>query len=77
MRKQPVASYNPWNWKAEVGERVYRYCGSGVTIAFMFDLRESRGRNKAAAGELTPHSVKKNGQLRLAINIDDIWYWCD
>lgn len=75
IRKQPVASYNPWDWEREAGDRVYAYDPSHQA-AYMIDLVESRGRNKRDAGELTPRIVKKNGKVRLAYRAGDgIWYW--
>lgn len=68
MRKQIVGRFNPWNFDAEVGDRVIDF-GDNV-----YDLRESRGRNKAALGELTPVLVKTN---KKAVNIDGVWYWKD
>jgi len=47
VKPQPLRSVNDWSFDAEVGERVmYR--------DWPHYLQASRGRNKAAAGELTP-----------------------
>ena len=76
MRKQPISVRNDWNHNLEVGDRVYTWVKYPET-AMMDDLIESYGRNKAAAGELTPVRVVKNGQCRLATIKDGIWYWSD
>lgn len=77
IRKQPVCAYNPWNWNLEPGDRVYRVMPE-LEGAYMIDLRESTGRNKRDAGELTPHTVTKNGAPRLAVLGDNLqWYWQD
>lgn len=76
MRKQPIGMRNDWNHNLEVGDRVYTWVKPNET-AMMDDLVESRGRNKAAIGELTPIRVVKNGQCRIAIIKNNIWYWID
>jgi len=77
MRKQPVAGYNPWNFDLEEGDRVYQAMPE-LGGAWIYDLRESTGRNKSAVGELTPHLVKKNGRARVGVLGDDgVWYWRD
>lgn len=75
LRKQPVARMDPWNFSLEPGDRVFEW--RGADQAFMYDLRESHGRNKRAAGELTPYRVTKDGIARRARRIDGIWYWVD
>lgn len=75
LKKQPVTSYNPWDWKREAGERVYHPQPS-LEGAYIYDLVESRGRNKRDTGELTPRLVRKNGKPRIAIQDDQgTWYW--
>jgi len=74
MRKQPRCARNDWNHNLEVGDRVYVWMEFQKT-AVMYDLTESRGRNKAAIGELTPVRVTKNGQARVATIQDGVWYW--
>lgn len=75
MRKQPVASFSPWDFDREAGERVYRRIGDSAE-AEMLDLCESSGRQKAAAGELSYRVVKKLGRARRAVIGDDgVWYW--
>lgn len=76
MRKQPMGVRNDWYPDYEPGDRVYRWLEYEKS-ALMYDLVESRGRNKAAAGELTPILVKKDKGPRLAIVKDGIWYWAD
>ena len=74
LTKQPVGPRNDWDFRLEVGERVYERRGDS---AVMYDLRET-GRNKRDCGELTPHIVKKHGVPRLAVMGDDgVWYWED
>lgn len=76
LYKQPTKSLNSWDWDAKPRERVFRPMPLGG--AYIYDLRESNGRNKAAMGELTPILVKKNGVPRIAIKADDgLWYWID
>jgi len=58
------------------GDRVWRQ--DYTTGEFhMMDLCESRGRDKAAAGELTPVTVRKNGRARVAIEHCGQWFWVD
>ena len=79
LRKQPVGARNDWDFTAEPGDRVYQRARGGADYVYMYDLRESRGRDKAAMGELTPHLVKgRNGLGRHAVLCDDgHWYWND
>lgn len=75
LRKQPTGPLNPWDFGAEPSDRVYEP-RPDKDCAFIYDLRESRGRNKAAAGELTPQLVVKDGKPRQAVLDDDgLWYW--
>lgn len=77
LRKQPRCRRNDWNMDLEPDDRVFdsRPVSEG---AWMYDLRESKGRNKRDSGELTPVLVKKNGKPRLAALCDDgNWYWVD
>lgn len=77
MRKQPVGPLNAWNFSLEAGDRCWQRDHSEDTVV-MVDLRESTGRNKSAAGDLTTHTVKKNGKPRRAVLADDgIWYWLE
>ena len=77
IRKQPVGPLNPRNFSLEAGDRVWQRDYSEGTVV-MHDLRESTGRDKAAAGDLTPHVVKKNGKPRRAFRANDgKWYWED
>ena len=76
MRKQPSAGYNPWNFDLEAGDRVYDPQPE-LECCYIYDLVESRGRNKSAAGELTPVLVKKNGYPRRGVLGDGVWYWDD
>jgi len=75
LRKTPKGPYNPWNWDYEAGDRVYEPVPLEPGLYYMYDLRESRGRNKRDAGELTPVAVKKNGKQRKASYSEDGWYW--
>jgi elongation factor P hydroxylase len=63
-----------WNDNLEVGDRVYVWVEYKKT-ATMYDLVESRGWGKAAAGELTPVCVKKDGKARIAVLDNGVWYW--
>lgn len=76
MRKQSICPRNDWNHSLEVGDRVWTWVKLGET-AMMDDLVQSNGKNKAAAGELTPRRVSKNGRARIAVVKDGIWYWED
>jgi hypothetical protein len=77
LRKQPIALFNPWNFAAEPGDRMYLPVPESEG-AHIYDVYESRGRNKRAAGELSRRIVKRNGIPRLAF-LDDtgVWRWCD
>lgn len=77
MRKQPVAQLNQWDWDREPGDRVFRPMNKSEYAA-IYDLVESNGRHKSAAGELTPRLVKKRGKPRRAA-MDDVgvWHWID
>jgi hypothetical protein len=76
MRKQPIGHANPRNFRLMPGDRVWRQ--DHTTGEYhMLDLRESRGRDKAAAGELTPVVVKKNGRPRVACVWCGLWFWLD
>ena len=79
MRKQPVGGYDPRGWDLEEGGRVFQARTEFLEteVYYMYDLKESTGRNKSACGELTPHLVKKNGEPRIGIRIDTVWYWKD
>jgi hypothetical protein len=50
-----VTGWNPWNFNAEPGDIMVKPDGTA------YQLEVSRGRNKAAAGELTPRELKKPG----------------
>ena len=68
MRRQPTRTVSDWVQDAEVGECI-------IYRGWPHRLAESRGRNKRAAGELTP--VKIRGPRR-AIGIRQVnatWYW--
>lgn len=72
--KQPIASYNAWDFNREAGDRVYVWVKFQET-ATMIDLVESKGWGKRTSGELTPKPVTKNGELRIAVVREGIWYW--
>ena len=76
MRKQPVGARNDWNFGLEDGDRVYTWIKVDKT-AMMDDLFLSTGKNKRAAGELTPRRVTKDGRARIAVVKDGVWYWDD
>jgi hypothetical protein len=77
IRKQPVGPLNAWNYSLLPGDRCWQRDHSEDYV-LMVDLRESTGRDKAAAGDLTPHTVKRNGKPRRAVLADDgIWYWLE
>lgn len=78
MRKQPVGPLNFRDFTLEAGDRVYSQWNAvnGKAMFVMYDLRESRGRFKSAAGELTPVLVRKNGKPRFAYKKDGgRWVW--
>lgn len=52
-RSSKVWGYSSWNWDAECGDLMVRHASGEL-----FRLEESSGRNKAAAGELTPRLIK-------------------
>ena len=75
LRKQPVRAFSSWDFGAEPGDRVYKMLPS-TGLAHIADIRESRGRDKAAAGELVPVWVKKKGKRRVARRGSfGVWYW--
>lgn len=74
MKKQPTAVYDPRNFDHEAGDRVYIWVKFQET-ATMVDLVESRGWGKKNSGVLTPKPVAQNGQLRIAVIREGIWYW--
>lgn len=67
--KGKVLGYNSWNWGAEPGDVMVNYKGQ------LFRLVESRGRNKADAGELTPVLVKPPSPDLCAKIIDGEVWW--
>ena len=75
MRKQPVGARNDWNFDLEDGDRVYTWITSDSAV--MDDLFLSTGKDKRAAGELTPRRVSKDGRARIAVVKDGVWYWND
>jgi len=78
LSKQPVGGRNDWDYTVEPGDRVFECAWDGSDYAYMYDLRESNGSNKASRGVLTPFIVKKNGNPRQAVLCDDnLWYWMD
>ncbi len=78
LRKQPIGERNDWDFSLEAGDRVFERNGDSE-FAVMYDLRESTGWHKRTSlGELTPHTVKKNGVPRLAVMAaNGVWYWAD
>ncbi len=76
MRKQPVGVRNDWNFALEDGDRVYTWIKFDKT-AVMYDLVLSNGKNKRAAGELTPRRVSRDGRARIVSVKDGVWYWDD
>ena len=79
LRKQPIAERDDRDFSREPGDRVYAWAfGEKDGYAVMFDLKESRGRNKRDAGELVPVAVKNGRYLRQAWRDDEgIWHWFD
>jgi len=47
-----VWGFSSWNWEADHGDYMVRHLDGTL-----WRLEESRGRNKAAAGELTPRKI--------------------
>lgn len=67
-----VLPYDPWNMNAEVGDIMVDAMGQA------FYLRKSRGRDKAAAGELTPVQFKRRGYIagiHVEANEPHSFYW--
>lgn len=67
MKKQVIGIYNPWNFDLEHGDRVIDSQGN------VFDLYESKGSCKVAAGELSYRLV--SSKRKKAVKINNIWYW--
>ncbi len=67
-----VLPFNPWNFDAEVGDIMVNHWREA------YYLRQSRGRNKADAGELTPVQIKREGYHAVVFKeADGHWsmYW--
>jgi hypothetical protein len=69
MRKQVDGPLDPWDHLAEPGDRVVDGRGR------VYDLRESRGRDKRDAGDLTPVLAAPQRSGARAVEVDGIWYW--
>lgn len=67
--KARVLPWDPWNYSAEVGDLMVNSNGR------LYRLAESRGRNKAAAGELTPVLIKPPSPELYAKIIDGEVWW--
>ena len=76
MHKQPTGPYSPWNFDHEEGDRVFQRLGD-TNKAIMFDLFESKGKDKASCGILIERVVMKDGKERVAVCKDGVWYWVD
>jgi len=63
-KKGNVYGYNERNWNAEVGDYMVTLYGKLVR------LEESTGRNKSAAGELTPRTIKPPRTGWIAVIVD-------
>ena len=72
-RTKRAVYLNDWCWDAESGDLYIDTRGR------LFRLQESRGRNKAAAGELTPMQIKppEFGLYAALINGRVWWMWED
>ena len=62
-----IHGFNAWNMDLEVGDYIVDHNG------ILYRLTESKGRNKAASGELTPKNITPNGKR--AIKVDEVWFW--
>lgn len=67
--KGKVYGWNPWNWDAEPGDLMVNNLGQ------LFRIAKSRGRNKAAAGDLTPVLIKPPSPELCAAIIDGRVWW--
>lgn len=67
--KRKVHHYNPWNEEAQPGDLVVDMKGR------LFCLMESNGRNKRAAGDLTPKQIKPPLPDLCATIIDNKVWW--
>lgn len=78
LHKQPVGPFAPRNHGLQAGDRVWQRVSGDDESVRMIDLFESRGRDKAASGELSYRVVVKRGKERRAY-MDDrgVWYWCE
>lgn len=77
LRKQPVRCYCERDEQAEPGERLFKPMPE-LEGAYIIDLVESRGKDKRAAGVLTPQTVRKHARPRIAFMDDSgVWYWQD
>jgi hypothetical protein len=70
MRKQVTGYYNEHNFNIEPGERLYSIIHKKV-----FDIVESNGYGKKMLGELTPKEPSAQRKGKIAIKINNIWYW--
>lgn len=77
LHKQPCASTLDAGHMCRAGDRLYKCLPDGTGRAWMGDLRFSNGRLKAATGELAIVWAKKNGRPRIAVLLEDEWYWDD
>ena len=66
MRKQPNEDVAYWD--LEPGHRIVRY-------GQVWDLYESNGRWKAAAGELSYRIAQTQKMGAKPVKIQDTWYW--
>ncbi len=67
VKPQPKGTLNAWDFNAEVGDVLADITGK------IFKLYESTGRNKAAAGELTPREIKPRYQPGDLLWVRETW----
>ena len=66
-----VLDYDPWNFDAEVGDFMID------TVGRLYRLEESRGRDKAMSGDLTPRRIKPPHPTATATcGTDGLIRWC-
>jgi len=77
IRKQPISQLNSWDFSLEPGNYCYFPSFDFPGFYNIWVIKESTGRNKRDAGELTKKCICKKGKPRLATCVNHIWYWID
>ncbi len=67
--KAKVRRWDPWDFDVEVGDLLVDSFGK------LYRAAQSRGRDKAASGELTPITIKPpSPELRAKIIDGEVWW---